>query len=65
MAVWLPGPTALENCGPCPLLRTTFGPALVQLDQHAESTVSAEVPDVTWMIVYGNLQRLAVGFHSV
>ena len=65
MAVWLPGPTALANCGPCPLLRTTLGPASVQLDQHAESTVSAEVPDVTWITIYGNLQRLAVGLDSV
>ena len=26
-AVWLPGPAALANCGPCPLLITVFGPA--------------------------------------
>ena len=26
-AVWLPGPAALANCGPCPLLITVFGAA--------------------------------------
>ena len=35
MAVWLPGPTALANCGPCPLLITVLGPAGTALPVRA------------------------------